>query len=172
MMYNSRLKMILKYKQSQHRGREGRIELNDRYNRYSFPKMENLQSFHQELFTFPREVLSCIINPDLISNQTVNSDARKRAKSILDVIISAGSYTTSLGIPFIRQTVSNFIAQTDNVAPPKIDNIFLTEGATQGVHLIIKTLISNGDNAVMVPIPNYPLYPASISLNGGEMVPY
>jgi aspartate/methionine/tyrosine aminotransferase len=41
----------------------------------------------------------------------VNKDASKRAQKYLDQIISAGSYTHSLGIPIVRETVSKFIAK-------------------------------------------------------------
>lgn len=56
----------------------------------------------------------------------MNQDAAARAKRYLDKIISAGSYTHSLGIPLVRQTVANFIAKEDGVQAPSPDNIFLT----------------------------------------------
>jgi len=43
-----------------------------------------------------------VVCPDLIENDTINVDARKRAKLILDEIGSAGSYSPSLGIYSIR----------------------------------------------------------------------
>lgn len=55
----------------------------------------------------------------------------------------------------------------DNVPKPTIDQIFLTEGASQGVHLIMNALIMDSNDAIMIPIPQYPLYTASIALNGG-----
>jgi aspartate/methionine/tyrosine aminotransferase len=60
----------------------------------------------------------------------------------------------------------------DGVAEPRIDDIFLTEGASQGVHLLLSTLIVDKNDAIMIPIPQYPLYTASISLNGGVPAPY
>lgn len=47
--------------------------------------------------------------------QGINKDAANRAKKYLDQIISAGSYTHSLGIPLVRQTVANYIAKEDGV---------------------------------------------------------
>ena len=58
------------------------------------------------------------------------------------------------------------------MSAPSIDDIFLTEGASQGVHLILETLITSPNDSIMIPIPQYPLYSASISLNGGHMCPY
>ena len=54
-----------------------------------------------------------MINPELIGLKGINPDAAKRAKSYLDEIISAGSYTHSLGIPLIRKSVAKFIARED-----------------------------------------------------------
>jgi aspartate/methionine/tyrosine aminotransferase len=72
----------------------------------------------------------------------------------------------------VRESVSKFIARMDGVAEPRIDDIFLTEGASQGVHLLLSTLIVDKNDAIMIPIPQYPLYTASISLNGGVPAPY
>lgn len=102
----------------------------------------------------------------------MNKDARERAQRILKEIISAGSYTHSLGIPFVRESVCKFIALVDSVPLPTIDEIFLTEGASQGVHLLLNSIIVDKDDAIMIPIPQYPLYTASISLSGGVPAPY
>ena len=48
----------------------------------------------------------------------------------------------------------------------------LTEGASQGVHLLTNMLITKKEDGMMIPIPQYPLYSASIALNGGRAVPY
>jgi aspartate/methionine/tyrosine aminotransferase len=58
------------------------------------------------------------------------------------------------------------------VPQPSIEDIILTEGASQGVHLIFSTLILGKDDAIMIPIPQYPLYTACISLYGGSVSPY
>lgn len=57
-----------------------------------------------------------MLNPDLISNESINPDARARANRFLNEIISAGSYTHSLGIPLVRESVCKYIARMDNVA--------------------------------------------------------
>jgi alanine transaminase len=38
--------------------------------------------------------------------------------------------------------------------------------------MIIQMLISNPNDSIMIPIPQYPLYSASVALNGGNIVPY
>jgi aspartate/methionine/tyrosine aminotransferase len=58
------------------------------------------------------------------------------------------------------------------VPQPSISDIILTEGASQGVHLIFSTIILDKNDSIMIPIPQYPLYTASISLYGGSACPY
>lgn len=72
----------------------------------------------------------------------------------------------------MRRSVANYIAKHDEVDPPQIDKILLTEGASQGVHLILQALLTGKQDGVMIPVPQYPLYSASITLNNGTAVPY
>lgn len=51
----------------------------------------------------------------------INKDAAKRAQKYLDQIVSAGSYTHSLGIPMVRDTICKFIEKDDDVAKPAPD---------------------------------------------------
>lgn len=132
----------------------------------------NPQLFHQPPISFNRRVLSCVLNPELLKSKEIHEDVKKRAQRYLDEIISAGCYTASLGIPSVRKSIANYTAQHDGVTPPDINNIYLTEGASQGVHLIIQMLISSNQDGIMIPIPQYPLYSASVVLNGGSILPY
>ncbi|CAN0896265.1 Glutamate--glyoxylate aminotransferase 2 [Linum grandiflorum] len=50
--------------------------------------------------------------------------------------------------------------------------IFLTDGASKGVMQILNTMISGPSDGILVPVPQYPLYSAAISLYGGTLVPY
>ena len=113
-----------------------------------------------------------MLNPNLIGKNGINPDASKRAEWYLNEIVSAGSYTHSLGIPLVRRTVANFLHEKDGVPLPDINNIFMTEGASQGVHLILNTIITEKNDGIMIPIPQYPLYSAAISLYGGSPIPY
>jgi glutamate--glyoxylate aminotransferase len=38
--------------------------------------------------------------------------------------------------------------------------------------MVLQAIIRNGHDGIMVPIPQYPLYSASIALYGGQLVPY
>jgi aspartate/methionine/tyrosine aminotransferase len=61
----------------------------------------------------------------------------------------------------------------ENKANP--ENLFLTNGASDGVRLVMTTMIRRGNGAndgVLVPIPQYPLYSASCTIMDGTLVPY
>ncbi len=38
------------------------------------------------------------------------------------------------------------------------DNLFLTDGASQGVHSMMRLLLRNDKDCILTPIPQYPLY--------------
>ncbi len=48
----------------------------------------------------------------------------------------------------------------------------MTNGASEGVRTAFTMLIRNSNDGVMIPIPQYPLYSALITLNGGRQIPY
>ena len=52
------------------------------------------------------------------------------------------------------------------------NEIFLTDGASVAVRLCLHGLLRGRMDGVLVPIPQYPLYSASIALYGGTLVPY
>ncbi len=53
-----------------------------------------------------------------------------------------------------------------------LQHIFLTDGASKAVQLVLTVIIRDSMDAVLCPIPQYPLYSASISLLGGTLLPY
>lgn len=98
-------------------------------------------------------------------------DIIERVRDLLGHIGTVGAYSHSQGIPAVRQRIAKFIEARDGHATdPK--NIFVTNGASDGIGRILECVITSPDIGVMVPIPQYPLYSATITLNGGTMVPY
>lgn len=49
---------------------------------------------------------------------------------------------------------------------PFLQHIFLTDGASPAVRMGLNALIRDENDAILVPIPQYPLYSASIQLYG------
>ena len=44
-------------------------------------------------------------------------------------------------------------------------NIFMTNGASDGVNMVLRAIIKQRDDGVLIPIPQYPLYSALIQMN-------
>lgn len=98
-------------------------------------------------------------------------DAIERAQKMLQQIGPIGAYCDSKGITSVRESVAQFIKQRDGYeANP--EHIFLKQGASAAVQMVLDLLISHQNVGVLIPIPQYPLYSASLTLFGGQAVPY
>jgi aspartate/methionine/tyrosine aminotransferase len=71
----------------------------------------------------------------------------------------------------VRRAVAEFIANRDGIAADP-ECVYLTDGASKGVQLVLRLLIAGPLDGVMVPIPQYPLYSATITLFEGQQVGY
>ncbi|MFX1514394.1 MAG: aminotransferase class I/II-fold pyridoxal phosphate-dependent enzyme [Promethearchaeota archaeon] len=136
----------------------------------------NPQQVGQQPLSYVREILALLSYPKLLSspNRTklFTTDGIKRAEEILKYHpVGLGAYTQSAGMPFIKQAVAEFINKRDNIHSNP-ENIFLTDGASKGVDLVLQSLITDKKDGIMIPIPQYPLYSADITLFGGTHVRY
>ncbi|EAY19490.1 aminotransferase, classes I and II family protein [Trichomonas vaginalis G3] len=122
---------------------------------------------------FPRQVLSCVENPDLLQSKDIPEEARARAAEVLKHFPAGmGAYTHSQGFDFVRNSIAEYIKQRDGGAPSMPDKIFITSGASAAVTAILTMIISNPNCGIMIPFPQYPLYTAEIALRNGRVVPY
>ncbi|XP_014271226.1 alanine aminotransferase 1 [Halyomorpha halys] len=120
----------------------------------------------QTPITFIRQVLSLVTYPALLSDPKFPKDAKERAETILKGCrgSSVGSYTDSAGIEVIRKHCAEYITNRDGT-PSDWQNIILGDGASNAIKSVMKLLICDVDGkkaGVMVPIPQYPLYSATI----------
>ncbi|KAJ1504493.1 hypothetical protein HMI55_001984 [Coelomomyces lativittatus] len=139
----------------------------------------NPQQLGQRPITFLRQLSSLLEYPTLLESENealvsklFPSDAIQRAKTLLSEIKSVGAYTHSQGIFSIRKHVAEFIQARDNGIPSNACHIFLTNGASAGIQTVLQTIVSGPKDAVMIPVPQYPIYTATLSLCGAEAVPY
>ena len=136
----------------------------------------NPQALKQKPLTFPRQVLSLLEYPELLDKKETAAlfpqDAIERAEYIRTKCPNGlGAYTHSAGMPFIREAVAEFIQHRDGI-PADMNNILLTDGASKGVQAAMSMLINNPNDGFMIPIPQYPLYSATIELYGAKQINY
>lgn len=137
----------------------------------------NPQSLGQQPITFFREVLALCDHPAILDKSETqglfSADSIERAWKILDQIPgrATGAYSHSQGIKGLRDAIASGIAERDGF-PANPDDIFLTDGASPAVHMMMQLLIRSEKDGIFCPIPQYPLYSASIALHGGTLVPY
>ncbi|KAG0479362.1 hypothetical protein HPP92_010220 [Vanilla planifolia] len=141
-----------------------------------FTNVGNPHALGQKPLTFPRQVIALCQAPFLIDDPNVETifpaDAIARAKHYLSMTSGGlGAYSDSRGLPGIRKEIAEFIEKRDGY-PSDPGLIFLTGGASKGIMQILHTIIRNGRDGILVPVPQYPLYSATISLYGGSLVPY
>ncbi|HFU6817011.1 TPA: pyridoxal phosphate-dependent aminotransferase [Streptococcus agalactiae] len=91
---------------------------------------------------------------------------------IRDLITNAREsegYSDSKGIFSARKAVMQYY-QLQNIHVD-MDDIYIVNGVSEGISMSIQALLDN-DDEVLVPMPDYPLWTACVSLAGGNAVHY
>jgi len=95
------------------------------------------------------------MNPALLKTNAISVDAKERAlkySKLLDTPM--GAYTSnSKGYQHARNKIADFINQRDGTTDSEAKNIYITNGAGEGVKLMFNMLIRGGNDGVMIPIP-------------------
>uniref|UniRef100_A0A1I8BTG4 alanine transaminase n=1 Tax=Meloidogyne hapla TaxID=6305 RepID=A0A1I8BTG4_MELHA len=121
----------------------------------------------QSSITFIRQIIACTSDPSLLKTNLYPEDVKQKAMSLLHACGggSVGSYTQSNGIELIRQHVAQFIERRDGI-PCDPDSVCISGGASESIRNVLKLFIHHDSSkkkaGIMVPIPQYPLYSASI----------
>ncbi|KAL8737249.1 MAG: hypothetical protein Q9181_001868 [Wetmoreana brouardii] len=138
----------------------------------------NPQQLDQKPITFFRQVLSLVEYPALLEKEKVlkeglgyKQDVIDRARWLLNEVKSVGAYSASQGVPGIRESVARYIEHRDGY-PSDAANIFLSAGASSGVNTLMNIICSSPETGVLIPIPQYPLYTATLAVLNARMVPY
>jgi len=136
-----------------------------------FCNIGNPQALGQKPVTFFRQVLAGLLCPEIAGN--FPEDVHDRISWVLEGAAgrSIGSYTASQGILRIRVSLAKFLGDRDDVESDP-NNIFMTNGASEGVKSILDVLMFKPNHGLLCPIPQYPLYTASMGIVGGTVVPY
>jgi len=142
----------------------------------------NPQALGQQPISYYRQVLSLVEDPMRLEREratgSVPADVLDEATAILErARTGAGAYTESAGFRFVREAVARFIDARDQAEPGSAraadpDAIFLTDGASGGAAYVLEALIRGPEDGILIPIPQYPLYSATIARCGGTQVSY
>lgn len=164
--------------------RAGEIERELKENPSSRPFKEviraNIGDCHatgQQPLTFLRQVLSCAADTSQFNNPNYPDDVKIRTKELLDYCggKSAGAYSDSAGVEIIRRHCAEYIEKRDGVETD-FRNIVLTTGASEGIRAVLNLINSSTTDpkpsGVMIPIPQYPLYSATIDEYGMHPINY
>lgn len=144
-----------------------------------YTNIGNPQSVGQKPLTWPRQVIALVDLPSdcgvdhPIAKELFPPDAIERAREIKIGLggHGAGAYSHSKGVKCLREDVARFLEQRDGVlADP--ESVYLTNGASTAISMILNTLISDSSCGIMIPIPQYPIYSATIDLLNGHKVGY
>lgn len=151
------------------------------YDRIISANIGNPQQLDQKPLSWYRQVLSLMQYPNLISkinnldpvtrDNLYPPDVVERARRLLKSAGSVGAYSHSQGDITVRESVATFISNRDGY-PADPHNIFLTGGASAAVQYLIQVLSSDGNTGFLIPIPQYPLYTATIALNKAVPIGY
>ncbi len=150
-------------------------ELERQGRRIIYCNIGNPQSLGQRPLTWIRQVLALAEYPEvarLVPPGTFPQDVLDTAALVArETRHGLGAYTESKGYRFVREAVARFVSARDGIAADP-DAIFLTDGASKGVQSVLRLLIADERDGIMIPIPQYPLYSATITLYGGAQVGY
>lgn len=81
----------------------------------------------------------------------------------------ANGYTPAAGIWEVREAVA--ASYSISGLPLGPDRIILTSGTSEGIELVLSVLVDTGDE-VLVPVPTYPFYTATLAKLGARSVCY
>lgn len=162
-------------------------EVKEGTGKYPFSKVVwcnigNPQILGQRPITYFREVLALCELPRLMEHERAAelfpSDVLATAHKMLAAIPGGvGAYSESAGAQVLRQMVADSISIRDG-HPCNPNDIYMTDGASPAVHYMmdlllrkekggsLKTSPGTARDGMMVPIPQYPLYSATLTLYG------
>ncbi len=115
-----------------------------------FTNIGNPHSVGQLPLTWPRQVLALVDLPDEVgvdhpmADLIFPADAIRRAKEIKKGLggMGTGAYSHSQGVRLFREDVAKFIEQRDGGVSSNPDNIFLTNGASNAIQMVLQALIA------------------------------
>jgi aspartate/methionine/tyrosine aminotransferase len=191
------------------RGQNSRKARVERWNSF-FRNNPDVHKIYEVPLTWPRQVVALVDLPDEVgvdhpdAAKLFPKDTIERAREIKRGLggMGTGAYTHSKGARCFRDDIAQFITMRDGGVPCDPESIFMTNGASAGINMILTALIADESwcvlggrmyvgmlgecgvfahlpfflntplSGVLIPIPQYPIYSATIDLLGGHKVGY
>ncbi|HOV93541.1 MAG TPA: aminotransferase class I/II-fold pyridoxal phosphate-dependent enzyme [Spirochaetales bacterium] len=154
-------------------------ELEKAGKRIIYCNIGNPQALGQKPITYVRQVLALVEYPELLDKAEgiFPPDTVEIARTILkESKFGVGAYSDSKGLLFVRKAIANFIQNRDSYGGVTVEadaeHIYLTDGASKGVQTALMMLLNTPNDGIMIPVPQYPLYSATITLYGGKQIGY
>ena len=91
-------------------------------------------------------------------------------RDIISNLSNAQAYGDSRGLFSARKAVMQDF-QTKGVMDVEIEDIFIGNGVSELISMSMQALLDTGDE-VLIPMPDYPLWTAAVTLAGGKAVHY
>jgi alanine-synthesizing transaminase len=85
-------------------------------------------------------------------------------------IASCDAYTNQKGIFPAREAIV-MQQQSRGIMTGNVDNVFLGNGVSELIDITLRAFLNEGDE-VLIPSPDYPLWTAATTLNGGKPIHY
>ncbi|XP_047143698.1 alanine aminotransferase 2-like isoform X2 [Hydra vulgaris] len=150
--------------------REGKKLL---FNKITKATLGDCHAMGQKPITFVRQLLAACSCPTLIGINIFPSDVNKRAQEILSKINnSIGCYSVPAGVPLVKQHIAEFIQKRDGYYCNPA-HLFVTNGASAAIKLILEFFSQENEKVgIMVPVPQYLLYAATVIEFGMKQVFY
>ncbi|UJR31234.1 hypothetical protein I4U23_018736 [Adineta vaga] len=133
-------------------------------------------SGNQTPITYIRQFVAGCTYPSIMESSDFPSDIKQKVQRLLSACggKSLGAYTESQGLITIREDIAKYIQERDGY-PSSTNDIYLCNGASDGIKTVLKLLMNNDEkkpSGIMIPVPQYPLYSATLSEYGAYQIEY
>lgn len=151
------------------------------YAKVLYTNVGNPHQVGQEPLQWPREVMALCNMPTEkgIDNAHMKEifppDVIERAREIIHAGMHGqgpGAYSHSQGHLAFRQDIATFIEERDGGIASNPNHIFMCNGASSGIEMLLDILLNGPDAGIMIPIPQYPIYSAAVATHGARQVGY
>lgn len=123
-----------------------------------------IREFDEKISGIPDIIKLTIGEPDLNTPEHVKNAA------IYAINSNESHYAPQRGMAQLRDAIAAFLNRTQNLKYDPVNEILVTNGATEAIAITMFSLLNKGDK-VILPTPGYALYFPIIKFAGAEVVP-